>query len=151
MWDTLPTAGCWALLPTTTKVLEKHLLQILQPHLHPSVHSNTLLTPENSEGLPRLQVTHTLFHPHARIQMDPRGISEQQAPESKGAPSTLTPQHLPTQFRSTEYIWKDSAKIYFPVQPRTINPPLSLWHEKTHTGLQAAMSCTHWKRRHSSF
>lgn len=124
----------WAPLPATTKVLGQHLLQIFQQHLHPSVHSNTLLTPEHSEGLPKLQVTHTLLHLQARIQVDPRGIIEQQASVSKGAPSTLTPQHLPTEFKSTEYIWKDSAKIYFPVQLRPTNSSLSLWWEKNTLG-----------------
>lgn len=127
MWDTLPTAGCE--LPCSLKCLDNIYCKFLSStyiHLFIQTHFWHL----SFWGF--AQTANTLLHLHGRTQMDPGGITEQQASASKGAPSTLTPQHLPTQLKSTEDIWKDPAKIYFPVQPRTNNTSLSLMWEGTH-------------------
>lgn len=111
MWDALPTAGCELPCLPQLMCLDNIYCEFLSStYMHLFI--QTHLTPELSEGLAKLQLTHTLLHVHARIQMDPRRIIEQQASASKGAPSTLTPQ-----FKSTENIWKGSAKIYFLCNP----------------------------------
>lgn len=104
MWDTLPAGGCDLPCPPQLKCLNNIYCKFFCSMLHPSVNSSTLLKPEHSERLPKLQVPHTLLHLHPRIQMDPRVTVVQQTLLSKGASSKLIPRHLPTLFKSTRHI-----------------------------------------------